>query len=81
MVLLALNLKSVGNEHQHCLFMQQGNVYIKTNPLMKPLNLVLYFMGKILALREKKKECNFVGFSFQEQSEKASVGYYLHKIT
>lgn len=81
MVLLALNLKSVGNEHQHCLFIQQGNVYIKTNPLMKRLNLVLYFMGKISALREKKKERNFVGFSFQEQSEKASVGYYLHKIT
>lgn len=39
------------------------------------------FYGKDFGLKRKKKECNFVGFSFQEQSEKASVGYYLHKIT
>lgn len=35
-----------------CLYNKE--VYIKTNPLMKRLNLVLYFRVKILALREKK---------------------------
>lgn len=29
------------NKHEHCLFLQQANVYVKTNPLIKSMNLVL----------------------------------------
>lgn len=43
------------NEHQHCLFIQQGKVYIKTNPLIETSESGPLFYGKDFGLKRQKK--------------------------